>query len=278
MNGLTATGTVQNPDGTTTTTYSGCTCCHACCCEDNPTYTLTHDVAIDSCGCDPGVYNCCGTPSLTAASPAGTEGCLIGHIGQSCMVGHQVTFDCVPHIAKSWRVEALTVCHTVVVSVYWDMYGPNGSAHVVYRSAFPRDGEGGCCGLSLTAGPNWQESRVVYSTGASYPVSQFCNGSGPYYSDVCRAPTVTLTSTCGATADPETPGEPGAARAAAPGPSPDCDHRGDDLTGAEREARGLSHAGRWALCMAPGYEREGEAVCPCTGCGPDCPRYAAAAY
>jgi hypothetical protein len=50
-----------------------------------------------------------------------------------------------------------------------------------------------------------------------------------------------------------------------------CEHF-SELTGAGREARGLSHGKRWGLCL---HEAKplGEVVCPCKGCGPKCPGY-----
>jgi len=57
---------------------------------------------------------------------------------------------------------------------------------------------------------------------------------------------------------------------------PPCVHRGDELTGRERAARGLDHARHWAFCGHPGRPL-GEAACPCHGCGPGCPGYAPAA-
>ncbi len=61
------------------------------------------------------------------------------------------------------------------------------------------------------------------------------------------------------------------APATPPGP---CAHLGAELTGPERAARGLGHARKWSLCGHPGKPL-GEAVCPCRGCGPKCPGYAA---
>jgi hypothetical protein len=52
-----------------------------------------------------------------------------------------------------------------------------------------------------------------------------------------------------------------------------CRRRGAELPAGEAAAAGLTPVPRWALCLAPGYEREGQPVCPCTGCGPACPRY-----
>jgi hypothetical protein len=51
-----------------------------------------------------------------------------------------------------------------------------------------------------------------------------------------------------------------------------CVHLGGELTGAERNAAGLSHTKRWATC---GHAAKplGEYVCPCSGCGPNCAGY-----
>jgi hypothetical protein len=52
-----------------------------------------------------------------------------------------------------------------------------------------------------------------------------------------------------------------------------CVHR-QELTGRERDARGLGHGKRWSLCLAPDPKPLGrEVVCPCNGCGPKCPGY-----
>lgn len=59
------------------------------------------------------------------------------------------------------------------------------------------------------------------------------------------------------------------ARASNPAP---CAHRGAELTGPERQARGLGHARRWTLCLHPAKPL-GEAVCSCKGCGPKCSGY-----
>lgn len=57
-----------------------------------------------------------------------------------------------------------------------------------------------------------------------------------------------------------------------PAPRPPCALKGRPLTGAEREALGLSHTKRWSLCM---HEEQplGAHVCPCSGCGPRCRGY-----
>lgn len=52
----------------------------------------------------------------------------------------------------------------------------------------------------------------------------------------------------------------------------ECEHCGAELAGGERQARGLGHSQRWALCLHP-EQPLGEAVCPCRGCGPKCPGY-----
>ncbi len=53
-----------------------------------------------------------------------------------------------------------------------------------------------------------------------------------------------------------------------------CVHRGEPLTGMEREAAGLDHAKDWRRCE---HESKplGDAVCPCQGCGPKCVGYVA---
>lgn len=58
-----------------------------------------------------------------------------------------------------------------------------------------------------------------------------------------------------------------------PVPEP-CVHRGAELTGPERAAAGLTHAKLWLRCLHPDRPR-GEVVCPCQGCNPTCPGYAA---
>ncbi len=65
---------------------------------------------------------------------------------------------------------------------------------------------------------------------------------------------------------------------------PPCQFRGPDLTGPERQAlfeagqTHVTHNRRFALCMKPGFELEGRAVCPCTiegqpRCGVTCSGY-----
>ena len=54
-----------------------------------------------------------------------------------------------------------------------------------------------------------------------------------------------------------------------PAPPDECPHLGAELTGPERQAVGLSHAKRWALCTHPDQPL-GPYVCPCAGCGPRC--------
>lgn len=58
-----------------------------------------------------------------------------------------------------------------------------------------------------------------------------------------------------------------------PPESPACVHLGDELTGRERDAAGLDHRRRWALCTHPDKPL-GPHVCGCKGCGPKCPGYA----
>lgn len=65
-----------------------------------------------------------------------------------------------------------------------------------------------------------------------------------------------------------------AARPAKAKPAGPCTHRGEELSGRERQGRGLDHRRRWTLCLHPAQPL-GEAVCRCKGCGPDCPGYAA---
>jgi hypothetical protein len=55
--------------------------------------------------------------------------------------------------------------------------------------------------------------------------------------------------------------------------APPCRHRGDDLLASAAAAAELDPARRWALCLAPGFARQGQPVCPCAGCGPACPGY-----
>jgi hypothetical protein len=52
-----------------------------------------------------------------------------------------------------------------------------------------------------------------------------------------------------------------------------CVHRGEELTGQERESLGLDHRRRWTMCL---HEDKplGDAVCGCKGCGPRCKGYA----
>jgi hypothetical protein len=52
-----------------------------------------------------------------------------------------------------------------------------------------------------------------------------------------------------------------------------CVHRGEELTGQEREALGLDHRRRWTLCLHD-EQPLGAAVCSCKGCGANCPGYA----
>lgn len=54
-----------------------------------------------------------------------------------------------------------------------------------------------------------------------------------------------------------------------------CRLRGDELTGEERAARGLSHTKLWLYCGHP-EKPLGDVVCPCRGCRPGCPGYEAA--
>lgn len=67
----------------------------------------------------------------------------------------------------------------------------------------------------------------------------------------------------------------GTSRATAPAPRPEppdaCAHF-RELSGAEREARGLAHGKRWGLCLLDARPL-GEVVCPCSGCGPKCSGY-----
>jgi hypothetical protein len=53
--------------------------------------------------------------------------------------------------------------------------------------------------------------------------------------------------------------------------APDCIHLGNEIEGAERQARGLSHLRVWRTC-ALGLGNAG-AVCKCLGCGPQCGQY-----
>ena len=56
----------------------------------------------------------------------------------------------------------------------------------------------------------------------------------------------------------------------APPDTPDeCPHLGAELTGPERQAVGLPHTKRWALCTHP-TQPLGPYVCPCAGCGKRC--------
>jgi hypothetical protein len=81
----------------------------------------------------------------------------------------------------------------------------------------------------------------------------------------------------GARNHPHAPRRP-TAHAASPArvslPVVPCVHVGDDLTGPERQARGLDHARRWTRCEHPAQPL-GEVVCGCRGCGPTCRGYQA---
>jgi hypothetical protein len=73
-----------------------------------------------------------------------------------------------------------------------------------------------------------------------------------------------------------------------------CRHVGRDLTGYEREKAGLGHTKKWTKCDHPNRiglaattsmtgnvwlaqsHATGGAVCPCKGCGPNCPGYSPA--
>jgi hypothetical protein len=59
-----------------------------------------------------------------------------------------------------------------------------------------------------------------------------------------------------------------------PPPPDDCSHF-RELSGADRQARGLAHGKRWGLCLHAAKPL-GEVVCPCRGCGPKCSGYPAA--
>lgn len=56
-----------------------------------------------------------------------------------------------------------------------------------------------------------------------------------------------------------------------PAPLP-CLSLGDELTGEARDAVGLNHARTWHRCL-DSEQPLGPFVCPCKGCGPDCPSY-----
>jgi len=89
----------------------------------------------------------------------------------------------------------------------------------------------------------------------------------------CRPPKLPcpacLSVACAILAKQPTKRKPAPARLPLP-----CVHLGGELTGAERQARGLDSR-KWAKCNHP--ERPlGEAVCPCTGCGRGCRGYSAA--
>ena len=55
-------------------------------------------------------------------------------------------------------------------------------------------------------------------------------------------------------------------------PAPVCLYFGPALTGADRNAAKLDHARDWHWCEHPGKPL-GAAVCPCQGCGVNCPGY-----
>lgn len=57
---------------------------------------------------------------------------------------------------------------------------------------------------------------------------------------------------------------------------PECPFEGPELTGAERERAGVSHARKWLHCLNPSKPL-GEVVCRCAGCGPNCAGYPKAA-
>lgn len=54
-----------------------------------------------------------------------------------------------------------------------------------------------------------------------------------------------------------------------------CSYKGDLLSGAERNAMGLSHGPSWARCGHPDAPL-GPVVCSCRGCGPKCAGYTSA--
>jgi hypothetical protein len=51
-----------------------------------------------------------------------------------------------------------------------------------------------------------------------------------------------------------------------------CAHRGDSLTGLERDALGLDHRRGWYWCQHAAQPL-GAAVCGCRGCGRTCPGF-----
>ena len=61
-------------------------------------------------------------------------------------------------------------------------------------------------------------------------------------------------------------------RCAEPPQATPCVHRGELLTGVERERLGLSHQRVWLQCLHPAAPL-GQVVCPCQGCGPKCSGY-----
>jgi hypothetical protein len=55
-------------------------------------------------------------------------------------------------------------------------------------------------------------------------------------------------------------------------PARPCRHRGRELTGHERESRGLDHVRLWLYCDHA-EQPLGPVVCGCLGCGPGCSGY-----
>lgn len=87
--------------------------------------------------------------------------------------------------------------------------------------------------------------------------------AGPYKPGMCRKCWNELNARGG----PANPPPLAATRAAEP-----CTLLGSELTGTQRDARGLGHAKKWSLCLHPDKPL-GEVVCPCRGCGPGCRGY-----
>lgn len=52
-----------------------------------------------------------------------------------------------------------------------------------------------------------------------------------------------------------------------------CRFVGHEIPGAQRAELGLAHNKRWSLCLHPEKPLGAQYVCPCNGCGPNCPGY-----
>jgi hypothetical protein len=292
---MTPVAVVENPDGTVSTTYAGCGCCGGGPAECPGCGLLRPCYDAEWVGLPPGDYP---DPNSNGLVRLG----LVFEGGDGRWAGRPYYLDDGQPPPCSGRVAVLSCafpgggCNATFnvssqtfglspagtppppgpASVYWRRSDAVGAQGNIPLADLPAVGQTRCYQVPWSrVSANYRfdgdECRPsdLYGPGGSQILLQeqgtfgLCltavepcppRGNPPWWGRLATA--ARATAATAATADP-----------------PDCRHRGPDLTGPQREAAGLGHGRRWALCLSPAYHRSGTPVCPCDGCGPACPGY-----